>query len=188
MGAIAFALGIAALFALTPILLASRLPAVVAEANEDQLRDLRSYGSSRWTEYLLVIWAAASLTGAVALLLRGHSIGWAWIGVAAAYAAAIIGFRRGRAAILDALGDRGIVERSGRYVTRLAHARRWALAGLCGYGTVRVLEAAHPTPSPEWMSVLIAIGTVAALTGAAGWLIVRTQMYLAGDDLAPKGE
>lgn len=187
MGRLIFAYCLAGFFAFLPLLPAGRLRRQVDEADEQRLKDLRRVAESRWMDYLLAVWASLTFVGATFALIRGHAIGWAWLGVAALYALGIVTGRRHRRRLLQMIGDRGRVEMPERYRHRASKSYQFLAVGVTGYIGMHVMDYAYPHDLPTWAEVTnVAFGLVLAV-GVIGFLVIRLRMYLAGDDLQPTG-
>jgi len=183
MGSLIFAYCVAALLVLGPLVGTRRVKRQVATAEDARLRDLRRFAESSWTDYLLGVWAFLTLVGATFALIRGHAIGWGWLGVAALYVLGIVTGRRNRRDLLDALGDRGRAERPDRYKQRAAVSYRFVAVGVTGYIGMHMVDYAYPHDPPTWAEVIYGACGLVMIIGAIGFLAIRASMYLAGDDL-----
>lgn len=154
----------------------------IAECDEEQLRDLRRATEATWSGAYVAVLAFLCAVGATFMLARGHLIGIGWWGVAVLYAATVVASRRRRAFVLGLIGDRGKTVRSPRNERRLQVARRFAAVAVLGYVTIKVLAYAYPEPLPDGASVAVAGVGIIAFVAAAGWLAMRTRVYLALDD------
>jgi hypothetical protein len=154
----------------------------IAQSDEEGLRDLRRVTESTWSGHYLAVLAFLCATGATFLLVRGHLIGIGWWGVAIVYIAAFFAQRRRRAFMLDLIGDRGKTIRSTRNERRLQLAGRFATVGVLGYVTIKVLQYAYPEPVPDGAAVAIGAVGIMAFIAVAGWLLMRTLVYLSLDD------
>ena len=74
-----------------------------------------------------------------------------------------------------------------RYKAGAATSYRFAAVGLTGYVGKKIVQYAYPTDPPSAAVAVITLFALAIIVGVAGFLAVRTRMYLKGDDLAPKG-
>ncbi|KAA1395656.1 hypothetical protein [Aeromicrobium ginsengisoli] len=183
MGQLIFAYCLAALFVIPPLLPAKRFERHLQGADESRFRDLRRFAESRWTAYLLGVWSLLAAVGATFAVARGHTIGWAWYGVAAAYALGVFSVQLHHQRLLRLIGDRGKQERADRYKQRAAKSYRFVAVGVTGYIGMRVMEYAYPHSPPDWSeAVRGAFGLVMAV-GAVGFLVIRARMYWSGDDL-----
>lgn len=177
--------GFGLLSLLTPLLARNRMIAQLEDADEQRLIDLRQWAERPAADWFLAVWSLLCVVGAVFLLARGHGIGWAWLGVAVVFAAAIMTGRWARKRMLVALGDRGRVERSVRYRARAATSYRWGAVGVTGYVGSRIVQYAYPGNPPPGAEVAIGAFSLVMILGFLGFLAVRTRMYLQGDDLQP---
>ncbi len=169
-----------ALLSLAPT---TRLERRMDTATDEDLASIRQGNESPVHLWFLIGWGATTLFGAVFLLVRGQSIGLAWLGVAALWAVAAVTTQRHRRRVLAVLGDRGRVERTVRYRARATLSYRWGSAALFGYVGQRFVQYAYPGQRPDGASFAIGIFAVVFLAGIVGFVVVRTRMYLSGDDL-----
>lgn len=169
-----------ALLALAPL---TRLERRIDTATNEDLASIRQGVESPLNLWVFVGWGATTSAGAVFLLVRGQSIGIAWLGVAALWAIAVATTVRHRRRVLAVLGDRGQVARTPRYRARATLSHRWAAAALFGYVAQKFLEYAYPDPRPDGASFVIGVLAVVFLAGVVGLVAVRATMYLSGDDL-----
>lgn len=185
MGALIFAYCFAGLCVILPLLLARSVDRRIAEADEHRLAGLRQLAETPWYTYAFGSWALLNGVRAIFLLARGHDRGWAWLGVAAFFAIAVMIHRSLRTRLLDTLGDRGRVERSARYQCRLTASYRFALVGLTGYVGKGAVGYAFLDDTSSTAQILTGVFIALLVIGVVGFLVVRTRMYLAGDDLTP---
>jgi hypothetical protein len=183
MGALIFAYCFAGLLAALPLLASGRMERQVAAADEQRLKDFRRLRGAVWLDYLIAAWCLTTLVGAVFSVVRGHSIGWAWLGVAALYAAAIVLNRRSRRRVLAAIGDRGQGERPASLEQRTAMSHRFAAIGVIGYVGEHTVDYAYRHDLSPLAEVANAAFVLALVVGVGGFLIIRLRMYLSGDDL-----
>lgn len=132
---------------------------------------------------MVVGWGGTTAAGAVFLVLRGHPIGYVWLGVGVLWAMTAATTARHRRRVLTLLGDRGRVERTARYRNRAALSYRWGSVALFGYLAQHVVEYAYPDPRPDGASIIIGMLAIVFLAGVVGFFAVRLRMYLSGDDL-----
>ncbi|MCL8251678.1 hypothetical protein AERO_09815 [Aeromicrobium fastidiosum] len=177
------ALVLPATLALLSLAPTTRLERRMDTATDEDLASIRQGNESPVHLWFLIGWGATTLFGAVFLLVRGQSIGYAWLGVAALWAVAAVTTRRHRQRVLAVLGERGRVERTARYRDRAALSYRWGSAALLGYVGQRFVQYAYPGQRPDGASLAVGIFAVVFLAGIVGFAVVRTRMYLSGDDL-----
>ncbi|WP_244633541.1 hypothetical protein [Aeromicrobium sp. CFBP 8757] len=168
------------LLSLAPL---TRLERYMDTATDEELASIRQADESPLHVWFLVGWGATTLVGAMFLLVRGQSIGFAWLGVAGLWALAALTTLRRRRRVLATLGERGRVERTVRYRARATLSYRWGSAALFGYVGQRFVQYAYPGQRPDGASFAIGIFTVVLIAGIIGFVVVRTRMYLSGDDL-----
>ncbi len=183
MTALSLALVLPTILTLLSLAPLTRLTHRMDSATDEDLASIRQANESPVQLWFLAAWGTTTLVGAVFLLARGQSIGFAWLGVAALWGVAALTSVRQRRRILAVLGDRGRVERTARYRDRAALSYRWGSAALFGYLGQRFVQYAYPEPRPDGAWFPIGIFAVVFLAGVIGFVAVRTRMYLSADDL-----
>ena len=171
-----------------PLLGGRRLERVVAAADEEHLRGLRRYAESKLAELVLPVWGILAFVTAMIALVRGHAIGYAWLGAAALFALGVFATHVHRARLFDLLGDRGRVESTDRYKRRAATSYRFVAIGATGYIGMKVMDYAFPNDPPSWAAIIEGVSGLVMIVGVVGFLAIRTRMYLSGDDLEPTTE
>lgn len=154
----------------------------VEAADDAGLQALRRSHESRWTAVYPGIASVLSLAGGTMLVVRGHPVGWGWLGVCGIWVLAFLAARRQSREVLAAIGDRGRTIRSPRNERRLAAARRWVGAGLAAYVTTRIIGYAWPEPMPDGVVVAQGLLAIATVVAFLGWLVLRTHVYVSLDD------
>lgn len=159
----------------------------LAEVDHERAADLRRFAESGWVTYVLGSWSFLALVAGIFLLVRDHTIGWAWFGVAALYSVALALAQQNRQRILATLGDRGRVERPPRYRRRAATSNRWLVGAFTSYVASGVVTRAYPEGTPD--GIYAVHWGLTLLTYACGlvFVILRVRMWLQGDN-SPRPE
>jgi hypothetical protein len=168
---------VAGAFSLLPLLLMPFEARRYATFDEKQARQVRRMAEIGRGEYFLTAWALLTGIGSVVLIVRGHDIGWGWLGVATLWALGVVVGRLHDRRILRLLGDRGRYEHTSELRAREKRLRYFGLAafvGLVGTGLLRYSYPDDDMPSPAATAFVLLTLVLAA--GVLGYLVTTIKM------------
>jgi hypothetical protein len=123
--------------------------------DEARLQMIRDSAEQTWLDVLAGAWALIALVGAAAGVVRGETSSVAWVCVAAALGLLIHVRRRCARATLEALGDRGEVERTGNDMARRKRMKQYGYTALALWAGSRIIESVGGEHPPTWAQAMI---------------------------------